>query len=183
MAEITTDKELNLKVKLEINDLKTYYYWIERNAFFKNPINIIVLVVVALSIIQVITNEAHNNNGLIALVGIVFILARVIWKFIYINMITKKVFDSDKMIQKEQKIKITYTTITINHGESICNINWEEIHCIRESGKQFLIYTAINKSIIIPKKFFEKNEDLSLLRDIIKEAIPKEKIEINKFIR
>lgn len=35
MAEITTDKELNLKVKLKLDDLESYYYWIERNAFFK----------------------------------------------------------------------------------------------------------------------------------------------------
>lgn len=35
MEEINSDKELNLKVRLEANDLKTYYYWNEKNNFFK----------------------------------------------------------------------------------------------------------------------------------------------------
>lgn len=191
MAEITSDTELNLKVRLEINDVKDYQYWIERNTFFKRPISLMVLVVVGIEIIHGMIeivmniirggiNEAYVGNGFIVLVGIIFILARGIWGFIYINKITKRAFDSNKLIQKEQQIKITDTTITINSGESITKINWEEIYCIRESKKQFLIYTAINKSIIIPKRFFEKNEDLFLLRDIIKDVISKEKVKKSK---
>lgn len=45
MTEIVTDKdkEINIDVKLELNDVKAYYYWFEKKAFFNRPINILVL--------------------------------------------------------------------------------------------------------------------------------------------
>ncbi|WP_425806774.1 YcxB family protein [Desulfitobacterium sp. Sab5] len=179
MEEINSDKELNLNVSLEANDLKTYYYWIEKNNFFKRPTSVIVLVLVIMSIVRIIMSLVQGRiynvyaNNLIVLVGILFLLSRGIWRFIYINKITKKIFDSDKIIQKEQIFKITFTTITINYGESISKITWDEIYRIRETEKQFLIFIAINKPIVIPKRFFENPEDISLLRDFSKNVLPK----------
>lgn len=140
-----------------------------------------VLVLVIMSIVRIIMSLIQGRiynvyaNKLIVLVGILFLLTRGIWRFIYINKITKKVFDSDKIIQKEQIFKITNTTITINYGESMPKINWDEIYCVRETEKQFLIFIAINKPLIIPKRFFKNPEDIFLLRDFSKNVLPKKR--------
>lgn len=180
MAEIVSDqeKEIILNIKLEIDDIKTYYYWFEKKAFLNRPINIIVLVVAALGFIRGRISDVYTNGNLIALMGVVFLLIRGIWRIIYINKTSKKVYESDKIKHKVQIIKITCTTININYGESIVKINWDEIYRVLETEKQFLIFTSINQSLIIPKRFFEKDEDLLSLRDICKDVLPKKKVKL-----
>lgn len=176
MEEAIPNLELNLKVRLEVNDFKTHTLRLARYAFFRNPINVLVAVLVALSIIHRINNAAvYYNSRLVILGGIIFLIGRGLWKFIYTNKMTKKVFKSDKIIQKEQLINITSTMITIICDESIEKIKWDEIYYVCEAEKQFEIYLALYKLLIIPKRFFEKDKDLSLMREIIKDVMPKKK--------
>jgi YcxB-like protein len=80
------------------------------------------------------------------------------------------------------KNEFTYTFsengINQKRGRSITYIEWNNIISIREYPPMFLIYVSINKAIVIPKRFFETNEEIKLFKKIINDNAMSEKTKI-----
>ena len=83
---------------------------------------------------------------------------------------TKKVFENDKLLQKEQEYTFNQNGISFFNENSNAIINWEEIYKYEDSKSNILIYISPVKSLIIPKRFLNDKE-LDHLKNILKNNI------------
>ncbi|CAN7268805.1 YcxB family protein [Rossellomorea sp. LjRoot5] len=81
-------------------------------------------------------------------------------------------YKSDQLIKKEFIYTFSEEGINQNRGRSINYIEWNEIVFVREDPPMFLLYVSKNKSIVIPRRFFESIEELKLFKQIIRENVP-----------
>ncbi|WP_420796986.1 YcxB family protein [Alkalihalobacterium alkalinitrilicum] len=64
-------------------------------------------------------------------------------------------------------------------GRSNNFFDWSDIHFEREYEMMFLLYISKHKAIILPKRFFELNDDIDLFKIIVSKHVETNKI---KFI-
>ncbi|MBU9722366.1 MULTISPECIES: YcxB family protein [Bacillaceae] len=82
-----------------------------------------------------------------------------------------KEYESDQRIKNE--ISYTFSNEGINQHAGLSNnfYEWREIYLAKEHEKMFLLYTSKHKAIILPKRFFELNDDMDLFKMIVSNNI------------
>jgi YcxB-like protein len=84
-------------------------------------------------------------------------------------------YKSDHLIKNEITYTFSENGINQKRGKSINYIDWNEIVFIKEYSPMFLIYVSKNKAIVLPKRFFESDEQIKIFKNMIKENVPLEK--------
>ncbi|PFA69794.1 hypothetical protein CN378_03230 [Bacillus sp. AFS015802] len=107
--------------------------------------------------------------------GIFFLYTKAV-----IRIKAKREYKSDQLIKQEIIYSISKDGINQNRGRSINYIEWNEIVFVREHSPMFLLYVSKNKSIVLPRRFFESIEEIKLFKQIIRENVSSEKITLSK---
>jgi hypothetical protein len=87
-------------------------------------------------------------------------------------------YKSDHLIKNEITYTFSEDGINQKRGRSINYIEWNQIVSIKEYPPMFLIYVSKNKAMVVPKRFFECDEERKLFKKIIKENVTSEKNKI-----
>ncbi|NQD68452.1 YcxB family protein [Bacillus haikouensis] len=103
----------------------------------------------------------------------IFLYAKVI-----IRVKATREYKSDQLIKNELIYTFSDTGIHQKRGRSINDIDWNEIAAIKEHHSMFLIYVSRNKAMIIPKRFFESDEEIKQFKKMINKNVTSEKNKI-----
>ncbi|MBU9713977.1 YcxB family protein [Evansella tamaricis] len=90
-----------------------------------------------------------------------------------------KEYESDKRIKNEISYTFSGEGISQQTGRSNNFFEWSDIHLAREYEEMFLLYISKHKAIILPKRFFQLNDDIDLFKIIVTKHIESSK---NKFL-
>lgn len=85
----------------------------------------------------------------------------------------KKAWASNKLIQGEIAGVINELGITWSHTYGEMRFSWDIILKYRESKDMFLLYTAINQALILPRSFFHSEEDWQKFKQLITQKLNK----------
>jgi hypothetical protein len=102
--------------------------------------------------------------------GIFFLYAKAV-----IRIKATREYKSDQLIKNEFIYTFSEDGINQKRGRSINYIEWNEIVFVREYPPLFLLYISKNKAIVMPRRFFESNEEIKLFKQIIKGNVSSEK--------
>jgi energy-coupling factor transporter transmembrane protein EcfT len=83
----------------------------------------------------------------------------------------KSSFKSDTTLQHPMDIIINNEGVVINAYRANTNPLWEEIYRYSITKNTIYIYTAENKSVIIPKRVFENENDLNTVVELLKNKV------------
>lgn len=94
------------------------------------------------------------------------ILLLILWIIIWLSI--RRIFWKLQGKQQEKKYLINNEGIHQTFTNADLYIEWIDIFKIYEDNKLFHIYLSRNKVIIIPKSFFQSNEDILLFKKLIR---------------
>lgn len=86
----------------------------------------------------------------------------------------KRMWQSNKMIQAEISGEADQEGIVWRHTYGELRCPWEIVLKYRESADIFLLYTSINQALLLPRSFFNLEEDWIQFKQLVSEKIPKQ---------
>lgn len=174
--------EVKANFKLEFKDYKDFNIHHSRKHFYGAAILYFVLFIITMlfKIFSSGMDAQLLKKILIVVVPTGILLASLILLTFYflIAFHSKKVFKSQRRLQEEQNYIINDDGISLINKSSNNNIGWENIFKVTESKNSIFIYLGNVNSMIIPKRAFNSNDDITILKDIIKRNLSAEKIKI-----
>lgn len=115
-----------------------------------------------------------SSTASVCIATLIFLYAKVV-----IRVKATREYKSDQLIKNELTYTFSDAGIHQKRGRSINDIDWNEIVSIKEFAPMFLIYLSRNKAMIIPKRFFESEEEIKLFKKMVNENVTQEKNKIN----
>ncbi|WRP06254.1 YcxB family protein [Rossellomorea aquimaris] len=97
------------------------------------------------------------------------------------KIILKKVlkeFKKEPHYSKHLTYHLMPDGITASYGRSTTYYEWTDIRKVYEKKELFLIYITSYKAMVIPKEYFHNDEDIALLKDTVRNHIPKANLKI-----
>lgn len=179
MGENDEIKEIKLSIILEYNDYKKFVLFHSRKAIIIEMLFIVAVYVGTLVFLTLSDDEVLDLSLFLLIViplGVIMIPI-IIFAIRQISLFKiKRIYRSDKLVQKMQNYTINNTGIKIE-SESITGIlKWDEVFRVDESKYSFLIYLSRIKALMLPKKFFESDEKMILFRNIVVSNMPGKKV-------
>ncbi|WP_078552038.1 YcxB family protein [Bacillus alkalicellulosilyticus] len=89
-----------------------------------------------------------------------------------------KEYESDQRIKNEISYVIHREGIIQQLKRSNNHYDWTDLHFAAEYEEMFLLYISKQKAIVLPKRFFESHDDISLFKELISKNIETSKIKI-----
>lgn len=112
-----------------------------------------------------------RNNSSLSDLPLSVVLLPFIFVFIYLlgyfaaKFRIKRAYKSDALINQPYEVIINENGLVVNAYKSNMNRSWEEIYRYNKTKNGFYIYLSEQKSIIIPKRYFEnEHQENSLLQ-------------------
>jgi hypothetical protein len=119
-----------------------------------------------------------NNNELSINSIVIFILSGLGVSILAVSLVVsirniklKRIFQSDKFINKEYIYNFGDNGMEINSESSNSFIEWSEIYKIKENNKLIVIYIGKNRGMVLPKTFFKNEEELNQLKEIMRNKL------------
>ncbi|HCQ89487.1 MULTISPECIES: YcxB family protein [unclassified Clostridium] len=175
-------KEVKANFKLEFKDYKDFNIHHSRKHFYAAGFLYFILFIGTI-LFKVLSNGMDTQllkEMFIVMIptGILLISLILLAFYFLIVFYSKKVFKSEMLLQEEQNYIINDDGILLISKSSNNNIGWKNIFKVTESKNSMFIYLGDIKSMIIPKRAFSSNDDIGILKDIIKRNLTAEKIKI-----
>ncbi len=164
-----------IKLNIQLTEKDYYKFQLDHVGFLKSKSwwiysGIILLVVLFVNIPNIITHGFSGINFTSLLPFIVF--AGVITISLFsIKARVKSSFANDPSINQPMEITITDEAMLVNAYKANVNPSWEDIFRYLITKETIYIYTAENKSIILPKRFFENENDINTLTELLKAKV------------
>jgi hypothetical protein len=110
----------------------------------------------------------------VCIAALIFLYAKVV-----IGVKATREYKSDQLIKNELIYTFSDTGINQKRRRSKNHIEWHEIVSIKEFSPMFLIYVSRNKAMVVPKRFFESDEQIKFFKKVINENVTQEQNKIN----
>ncbi|BAU65381.1 hypothetical protein STA3757_27660 [Stanieria sp. NIES-3757] len=108
-----------------------------------------------------------------AVFGDVFILLWLWLLFQSTKRNSKKVWQSNKLIHGNFSGVATEQTLFWNHSYGESRFPWHVMLKYKEAKNIMMLYTSINQALIIPRNFFNSEEDWQQFRQLVANKVPK----------
>jgi len=160
-------EQLELDIRIELQDFMRFQFWTVRKKIFPTIIMLAscFIIMLALVLFEIISLEI-STFWLPLLILIVFYL--ILFISIYSN--GKKVYEDDKLLQKEKKYIFSTTGFQLSNSNGASQFVWEEMYTHSESKHNILIYCSPLKAFIIPKRFLN-NQQIDILKGILQSSV------------
>jgi Trk-type K+ transport system membrane component len=114
----------------------------------------------------------------------IYLIAIIVINYIWNKFQDKKIYDSNKLGQKERVLSLSENGIeaTSIDGNSASYIKWDELYGARQNEDAFFLLTSKAAALIIPKRFL-KTEEISNLETLIKSKMGEEALKGPKYIK
>lgn len=99
--------------------------------------------------------------------------------FVVLRVKSSREYKSDWILKKEVFYTISKTGIYQKIGKSHSLIEWKSILYVREHKDLFLIYLTKRAALILPKRYFESNEDVGCFKNMINKNLDTKKNKLN----
>jgi hypothetical protein len=167
------NKEIKLHVQLTEKDYLKFQ--LDHVGFLKSKkwwayVGIIILVLLFINVPDIITH-GFSSVSFVSFIPLLVFGGIVTASLFSIKARVKTSFASDPSINNPMEIIITNDGMTINAYKTIVNPSWEDIYRYLIVKDTIYIYTSELKSIIIPKRFFENENDINTLTELLKNKV------------
>jgi hypothetical protein len=167
-------------IKVEVNytpeDIQSF-----QKAHLYGRISRVRLVLISLLFIgcAVVLFLLEARDGEFPIVAFTLLMFPIIFLIVFPSAIkknSKKMFETSKLIRNTQSFQIDQNAIKIFSPTTESNLTWDMLYKAVETKDSFLFYISNVQAHIIPKRYFNEEDDqVVLLRDYIKKApIPKD---------
>ncbi|WP_461613924.1 YcxB family protein [Clostridium sp. Marseille-QA1073] len=175
-------KEVKANFKLEFKDYKDFNIHHSKKHFYGAAILYFILFMGTI-LFKIFSNgmdaQLLKEILIIAIPTGILLVSLILGAFYFLIVFySKKVFKSEMLLQEEQNYIINDDGILLISKSSNNNIGWKNIFKVTESKNSIFIYLGNIKSMIIPKRAFNSNDDIGILKDIMKRNLTAEKIKI-----
>ncbi|WP_181438885.1 YcxB family protein [Paenibacillus sambharensis] len=102
-------------------------------------------------------------------IGAGLLLILVLYGFFLLSLKwrSRRVYNSDKLLQQEQHFVFTNEHIAFTNATGTGSMAWDDVYKAVETKSHFLIYMGKMRSLIIPKASMSSEADISALRQLI----------------
>ncbi|MGD7044819.1 YcxB family protein [Jeotgalibacillus proteolyticus] len=91
---------------------------------------------------------------------------------------TSREYNSDQLIQKEITYTFTPKEIQQKFDRSVGYFEWNQIQNVHENKDMFRLYVSKAKAIILPKRFFNSNAEIELLKKLVRDKLDNNKVKL-----
>jgi tetratricopeptide (TPR) repeat protein len=171
-------EELRIKSQIGFRDFLRFQFWILRKKYLRKLFiyaGLLLLLPVLLPLFlyggfdsRFIFRDIDLFIPVLALCGFAFLL------LITVYFSSKRVYESDKLIQKAQEFVFNAAGMELTTENSHMKLAWEEVNRSEESKSNFYIFISLSKSLIIPKRYLSDVES-DYLRRLLSSGIKPEK--------
>ncbi|MGZ4034827.1 MAG: YcxB family protein [Bacteroidia bacterium] len=178
------NSELKIRIKITFKDFLNFQFWISRRRLIRPLIYVAFLLLLLPSIISIALSGTLNSflftPATIAPLSILLVFPIILTLTIYFS--SKRIYENDPIIKKEQEFVFNAEGFTYSTENSTTILKWEEIYKQAESPKNLLIYCSPNKTFIIPKHCLSEIE-IADLKIFLTNVVSKEKKYFLRFQR
>ncbi|ADU32150.1 YcxB family protein [Evansella cellulosilytica] len=159
---------------LTYEDFKKYNELHQRNTYIS-------FFVIASLLTGLLFNQPLSETSLVFRLPMLLFLAVVFATFgtlLLRSLILLRVrneFKTAKFIKREITYDISDEGITQLTNRSNVTVEWSDILKAHEHPAMFRLYISKNQAHVIPKRFFTSEEDIGVLRTLLKNNLPQEK--------
>ncbi|SHN27656.1 YcxB family protein [Gracilibacillus kekensis] len=148
--------------KLSIKDFEKYTLFHSRKLF-------IVMFVLVFLLVYVLSNglvvESLSISTIIDItLAAVFGLVGVVVLYGRLYQIARKNYKSESLMKLFQTYTVDESRIIMETEQSKVTYHWSDVRSIHELNDMFLLYVAVRKAMVIPKKYFNNNEDMETFK-------------------
>lgn len=158
--------EIKVETVLKSEDVQEFNLWFSLNS----RIILNAFSVVAYFVILLLITKDYSTSSISILAVTAIILAVVLWYMTKSSLVkkSKKAFATDSLIQQPQSYTITDEGISYQSEAGSGQVKWEEIHKIGETMNLFVFFVSTQRALIIPKRFFQSEEDKITFKELAK---------------
>lgn len=155
---------IKVNTTLKSEDVQEFNLWFSLNS----RIILNAFSVVAYFVILLLITKDYSTSSLSILAVTAVILAVVLWYITRSSLIkkSKKAFATDSLSQQPQSYSISDDGIQHDSESGSGQVKWEEIHKIGETMSLFVFFVSSNRALIIPKRFFQSQQDTMAFKDL-----------------
>jgi hypothetical protein len=157
-------QEIKVNTELSGGDVQEFNLWFSLNS----RMIITSFSVIAYFMIMLMITKDYSATGVTILAGTAIVLAVVLW-YITRSSISKKsrkAFESDNLAKQPQNYIISDEGIQYESESGEGQIKWEDIYKIGETGSLFAFFVSSNRALILPKRFFQSEEDKQFFKEL-----------------
>lgn len=175
--------EIRLSINVDYNDYKRFVLYHGRKTIIIEILFIIAAYVGTLVYLILSDDELLDLSlfllimiplGIITIAVVIFVLRQIALYRI------KRIYKSDKLFQKLQNYTINDTGIKMESESGNGTMKWDEVFRVDESKDSFLIYLSRIKALMLPKKFFDNDEQMKLFRKLVRFNMPSKKVKFRQ---
>lgn len=138
---------------------------------------------ISIVIADAIINSDRSLLNLLPVTIIPFIVFSFIVQapFLLHYFTIKSNFKKSKLLNTPQCFEFGENNLVVSSSNGYFSVLWQDIFKVRELKPCFVIYISPLKYFLIPRRCLSSQEQLELLRDILKEKIDKKKLKLKKY--
>ncbi|ASA24678.1 YcxB family protein [Paenibacillus donghaensis] len=158
------DNQINVETALKSTDSQEFNLWFSLNS----RIILTAFTVAAYFAVMLLITKDYSTQSLTILTATSVALAPVLWWINRSSIVkkSKKAFESDALAQQPQSYTITEEGIHYESEAGSGQVKWEEIFKIGETVNLFVFFVSSNRALIIPKRFFNSEQDKAGFKDV-----------------
>ena len=107
----------------------------------------------------------------IVIIGVIFSL-----EYLVLLLATKKNYNTDNLLKEMQSLYISKDGIKSISNSGNINIEWKDIFKATESKNAYFIFISANRSVILPKRYFDNEEITYCFKQIMLNNVDSSKI-------
>jgi len=155
-------KKISLQYNISLKDfLDAYEYHWRLNKLGTKSNSLLALTGIIIGLFSFVIN--YIAGIVISVCSVILIVIIMLRKFLY----TRAFKNSPKYVS-EIKVLFTDNNIVTENAAGKSELNWSIYNKFIENKDYFLLYLSNNSFSIIPKRAFQKNEDLDDFRNMLK---------------
>lgn len=166
-------REISFRGKLSCEDYRKY------NAYhFKR--RYIIISIILFSFYFIVFTGAMINRLIniyvfiyIALISLAFSLLTTAFIILIGNKKVKKLYNSSPRIKIESIYKTIFKGILVKTDQGTRLFKWRDMHKAVEKRGLIILYISSVQALIIPREYFENDQDFLDFKDIVKEKVNK----------
>jgi hypothetical protein len=167
------NKEIKLNVQLTEKDYLKFQS--DHFSFFKSKKwwiygGILLIILLFVNIYGYVVN-GFAGVSLASFLPFLVMGAVLLFVFFSVKAKVKSSFKSDQTLQHPMEVIINNEGLIVNAYRGNTNPLWEDVYRYTITPDTIYIYTAENKSVIIPKRVFENETDLNSVTALLKDKI------------
>lgn len=173
-------ENISFSGKIEFEEYKKYNIYHSRKSyvvkFFILFISYLAMIF-GLGVGYEIQSEARR---ILYMTSISFVLSIMTILFLVLNLFrrVKKVFISSNRVNLEQYYTVVEEGIKCKNDRGETIVSWEDIVKVCKYKEIIIVYTSIAQALVIPKRFFNSEDEFEVFQRIFKEKLPIGKVNL-----